>query len=496
MTKTCHGEQLSDPRVRPLGVRRTATSLPALLAVLAATVVAAACGEADPEPAATPSTLSPAALAQPAIVPPSLVAGLDTRVEESFGPGRVTFATLPVIPGAEAFTAEIQQAIDADIARFEADTAPADNPPYPELVVGWDLVAASPKVLGARIITTELDGVGDDGRVATTWYDAEAGTALASSALLADGSEPALVDRLRRAGAADPRIDAEALEGQLADEDFDALAFTSRGELLVEFDQGAVAAEGLGPVALAVDPEGLLSAFGEKASVAATAPSDPALAPPPPTATPRPAVTGGADVDCSVQRCVALTFDDGPVAGTADLLDVLADKGVPATFFVVGSNAQAQPDLLARMVSEGHVVGNHTQDHPDLTKLDAEQVRDQIDQVNDTVAEATGIRPTLLRPPYGATSPTVADVAAAEGMAQVLWNVDPEDWKDRDSTIVQQRVLSSTNDGDIVLSHDIHETTREAYAAIIDGLVANGYTLVTVPQLLGDLEPGQVYRGR
>jgi peptidoglycan/xylan/chitin deacetylase (PgdA/CDA1 family) len=201
-------------------------------------------------------------------------------------------------------------------------------------------------------------------------------------------------------------------------------------------------------------------------------------------------------VDCSVQRCVALTFDDGPVAGTADLLDVLADKGVPATFFVVGSNAQAQPDLLARMVAEGHVVGNHTQDHPDLTKLDAEQVRDQIEQVNDTVAAATGVRPTLLRPPYGATSPTVADVAAAAGMAQVLWNVDPEDWKDRDSAVVQQRVLSSTDDGDIVLSHDIHETTREAYAAIIDGLVANGYTLVTVPQLLGELEPGQVYRGR
>jgi len=492
----CPGEQLPAGRDRPRVVRRPSASVPGLLAFLAASLVAGACGDADLAPTPSPSTPTTVSFAQPAIVPPSLVTGLDTRVEESFGPGRVTFATLPVIPGAEAFTAEIQQAVDADFARFEADTAPADDPPYPELLVGWDLVAASPRVLGARLITTELGAAGDDGRVQTTWYDAEAGTALPSSALLADENAPELADRLRRAGAADPRIDADALEQQLAAGDFDALAFTSSGQLLVEFDQGAVAAEGLGPVALAVDPEGLLSVFGQSASLAATAPSDPALAPPPPTATTRPAVTADSDVDCSVQRCVALTFDDGPVAGTADLLDVLADKGVPATFFVVGSNAQAQPDLLARMVAEGHVVGNHTQDHPDLTKLDAEQVRDQIEQVNDTVAAATGVRPTLLRPPYGATSPTVADVAAAAGMAQVLWNVDPEDWKDRDSAVVQQRVLSSTDDGDIVLSHDIHETTREAYAAIIDGLVANGYTLVTVPQLLGEIEPGQVYRGR
>ena len=170
---------------------------------------------------------------------------------------------------------------------------------------------------------------------------------------------------------------------------FDALAFTPEGDLYVEFDQGLVADEELGPVALAVDSAGLLSPLGESAQAAATDPSDPSLASATPTAPPAPSPTGSPPdtdgVDCGQAQCVALTFDDGPVQGTAELLDVLAEKGAKATFFVVGSNAAAQPDLLARMVEEGHVVGNHTEDHPDLTKLDSSAVRSEIEQVNDTV---------------------------------------------------------------------------------------------------------------
>ena len=326
--------------------------------------------------------------------------------------------------------------------------------------------------------------------------------AVSSTALLRAGAQVELADRLREAARRDPRIDAELLDRELSlgEQAFDALAFDTDGSLVAEFDQGHVAAEGLGPVAVAVDAAGLLSPFGESARKSALNPVDPQLAPDPeptedptaPPATPPPAT----EVDCAVQRCVALTFDDGPVEGTSDLLDVLADKGVRATFFVVGSNAAAQPEILARMVREGHVVGNHTEDHPDLSKLDAGSIRAEIAQVNDTVEAATGLRPTLLRPPYGATSDTVDQVAAELGMAEILWNVDPEDWKDKDSTIVTQRVLANTAQGGIVLSHDIHETTRQAYAAIIDGLRDEGFTLVTVPQLLGEPTPGERYYSR
>jgi peptidoglycan/xylan/chitin deacetylase (PgdA/CDA1 family) len=490
----------------------------ALLAVvlLAVVLLAGGCtsGAESAAPSPTPTRDGSGEVSGPvawpvfAIVPPSLVEGLDTRVEEDFGPGRLTFVTLPEVPGAEGFTDEIQQMVNADIERFRQDTQPADQPPFPELLVSWDLVAASPQVLGARILTTELNATGDDGRVTVGWYDVDSQTAVPSEALLADGALDELADRVRAAGGADSRVDAARLADELATDAqvFDALAFSTDGELLVEFDQGTIADDLTGPVALAVDPDGLLSPFGAAAQTAATAPSDPSLVPaqpspaaepspppgPTPTAASPPADTTG--VDCQVQRCVALTFDDGPVEETADLLDTLATKGVRATFFVVGTNAAAQPDLLSRMIAEGHVVGNHTEDHPDLSKLDAATIRSEIEQVNDTVEAATGQRPVLLRPPYGATNDTVADVAAELGMAQILWNVDPEDWKDRDSAIVQDRVLAATGPGDIVLSHDIHQTTRQAYPAIIDQLQAQGYVLVTVPELLGQsLEPGQRY---
>ncbi|MGA7690255.1 MAG: polysaccharide deacetylase family protein [Jiangellales bacterium] len=477
-----------------------------VVVLLTAVVLIGGCSSGDdpaaPSPTATEDEMGespePVSLPRFVIVPPSLIEGLDTRVEEDFGPGRLTFATVPEVPGAEGFADEIQMVVDADIERFRADTVPVDAAPFPELLVRWDLVAASPQALGARVLTTELNATGDDGRVTTAWYDVAAGTSVSSEALLADGAIDELEARVREAGEADPRVDRDLLADEIAADDqvFDALGFSADGRLLVEFDQGTVADDLSGPIVLAVDPESLLSEFGTAAQSAAVAPSDPGLTPPEPTPTPEPsAVTPPPDtaaVDCQVQQCVALTFDDGPVAGTADLLDTLAAKGVRATFFVVGSNAAAQPDLLARMVAEGHAVGNHTEDHPDLSKLDAAAVRAEIEQVNDIVEGATGQRPVLLRPPYGATNDTVGGVAAELGMAQILWNVDPEDWKDRDSAIVQQRVLATTGPGDIVLSHDIHETTRDAYPAIIDQLQAEGYVLVTVPELLGTaLQPGQ-----
>jgi peptidoglycan/xylan/chitin deacetylase (PgdA/CDA1 family) len=181
------------------------------------------------------------------------------------------------------------------------------------------------------------------------------------------------------------------------------------------------------------------------------------------------------------------------VAGTATLLDVLKKKGVHATFFVVGKNAAVNPSLIRRMVNEGHVVGNHTWSHKQLTRLSASGIRAELTKASDAIVKGGAPTPTLLRPPYGATNATVSKVAASLGMAQIMWNVDPLDWKDRNSAKVTQRVLAATRAGSIVLSHDIHPTTRAAYAAIIDGLRAKGYTLVTVPELLGTITPGKKY---
>ncbi|HJX44092.1 MAG TPA: polysaccharide deacetylase family protein, partial [Geodermatophilus sp.] len=201
----------------------------------------------------------------------------------------------------------------------------------------------------------------------------------------------------------------------------------------------------------------------------------------------------GPDVDCAVLACVALTFDDGPGPYTALLLDELRAAGVRATFFVVGRAAAARPDLVREAVADGHAVGNHTWSHPRLPDVGAVAVADQLDRTSAVLADL-GVTTTLMRPPYGATDATVASVTAARGHAQILWDVDTQDWRNRDVAVTTQRALAGAHPGAIVLMHDIHPSTVEAVPGIVDALRAEGYTLVTVPELLGsDLQPGRAY---
>lgn len=200
--------------------------------------------------------------------------------------------------------------------------------------------------------------------------------------------------------------------------------------------------------------------------------------------------------DCAVAACIALTFDDGPADYTWTLLDELAGKGVHATFFVLGSMAEKHPEVLTRMAAEGHVVGNHSWSHPRLTSLSVEGAGWQIDATAAVVQQATGVAPTLVRPPYGLSNDTVLAVLAERGDASILWSVDTEDWRNRDVGITTQRALAGAAPGAIILMHDIHPSTVQAVPGIVDQLQAAGYTLVTVPELLGPTDPGQVYRSR
>ncbi|MDR3589799.1 MAG: polysaccharide deacetylase family protein [Negativicutes bacterium] len=186
---------------------------------------------------------------------------------------------------------------------------------------------------------------------------------------------------------------------------------------------------------------------------------------------------------------MALTFDDGPdLEWTPKILDILKEKQVKATFFVIGYQARRYPEMLRRMAAEGHVIGNHSYDHADLTKLRPEVVAQEIDKCADVVSEITGYRPRLVRPPFGFHNPTVDSVIYAKGDVIVLWSADPEDWKGVDANTVKTRILRRAKNGYITLQHDgvnVHLTgSVEALPAIIDGLRAKGYTLVTIPELL------------
>ncbi len=188
---------------------------------------------------------------------------------------------------------------------------------------------------------------------------------------------------------------------------------------------------------------------------------------------------------------IALTFDDGPgKTTTPQLLDILAKKGVKVTFFLLGENAKENPEIVKRELAEGHELGNHSWNHPDLAKKPDDVVRSQIQQTQDTVFHITGTKPKVMRPPYGAITPAQKKWIHDEfGLNVIIWAVDPNDWKKPGASVVAQRVISETKPGDIILTHDIHQGTIDAVPAILDGLLAKGYKFVTVSQLIAMEKP-------
>ena len=183
---------------------------------------------------------------------------------------------------------------------------------------------------------------------------------------------------------------------------------------------------------------------------------------------------------------IALTFDDGPDRKlTPRLLDLLAQHHIHATFFVVGENAAQYPDILQRAVREGHEIGNHSWSHPNFAKMSEESVRSQVKRTEEAIEDATGARPTLLRPPYGSiTARQKRWLHEDMGYEIILWDVDPLDWKNPGPSVVTNRILKETRAGSIVLSHDIHAQTIEAMPQTLRELEEKGFKFVTVSELL------------
>ncbi|MFC7680078.1 polysaccharide deacetylase family protein [Paenibacillus sp. GCM10028914] len=188
---------------------------------------------------------------------------------------------------------------------------------------------------------------------------------------------------------------------------------------------------------------------------------------------------------------VALTFDDVPDPRfTPQVLDILKEEGVKATFFVVGSRAKKHPDLLARIKREGHAIGNHSYNHPQFNKLNLVEFRDQIERTNKIIKSITGQEPRLIRPPYGEINEEQLRWARKNNYKIVNWNVDSLDWKGLTKDQVKQNILSATGPGAIILQHagggvgsDLSGTT-EALPEVISELRKKGYSFVTLPDML------------
>jgi peptidoglycan/xylan/chitin deacetylase (PgdA/CDA1 family) len=189
---------------------------------------------------------------------------------------------------------------------------------------------------------------------------------------------------------------------------------------------------------------------------------------------------------------VALTFDDGPHPRyTPQILDILREYGVSATFFSVGSNAENYPDLIRRICKEGHELGNHTHNHFHVAKLSREQLCGDIQCAQEVLERLGGEKIRFFRPPEGVCTEAVKSYCEQNGMIIVLWSVDTRDWAHTPVGEICENVRKNAKNGSIILMHDFigkNSPTPAALRRIIPMLQELGYEFVTVSQLLGEAE--------
>lgn len=188
--------------------------------------------------------------------------------------------------------------------------------------------------------------------------------------------------------------------------------------------------------------------------------------------------------DDKEQQKVALTFDDGPHPYyTEQLLDGLKERGVHATFFVTGEHAKLHPDIIKRMYEEGHLIGNHTYSHIQLTKNNREKFKEELVQTSEVIQEITGEEVIYVRPPYGTWDKKLEEEL---NMIPVLWTVDTLDWCSKSSSSIVNKIVCKVDDNDIILMHDYYDTSVTAALQAIDRLLKEGYEFVTVDEILFD----------
>lgn len=186
------------------------------------------------------------------------------------------------------------------------------------------------------------------------------------------------------------------------------------------------------------------------------------------------------------RKVVAITFDDGPhPENTPRLLDMLKERRIKATFYVVGNMVKYSPQLIRRMIAEGHEIGNHTVTHGNLARMSDDALRKELQAAHDQIIAETGVTPRTMRPPGGAIKKSQKELMLREfGYPTILWSVDPEDWKRPGPAVVTSRLVNGASPGGILLVHDLHKPTVDAMPSTLDQLLAQGYEFVTVTELI------------
>lgn len=372
---------------------------------------------------------------------------------------------------------------------------PATGPTGGEgAAVVCDVAAAVGPFLAQRLRTVvgSSDAVTADATV-LRYADTSSGEIATAEALWGEGAAERLsadvIDALRRDAGALSMRQADSGDGAQLAAIRAALGTTvpSGGQLTFTIAPGFVAPEleELGvpattaPLSVAVPAEvaaPLLTPFGARVLAAA---SDPYAGPG--------AVPAAAEwVDCDLSPCIALTYDDGPSGFTPELLDILHDERATAAFYLLGQYAAGNPETVRNIADAGHLIGNHTWDHPSLPDLEPEDVEEQLVRTARLLRELSGQAVSTFRPPYGAFD---AAVLAEAGQPAILWNVDTRDWAGGSDAAVADTAVGQARPGGIILFHDTHERSVRMAPEVIARLRDRGFTVASLTQLFDGTLP-------
>ncbi len=394
------------------------------------------------------------------------------------------------------------------ISDFQTQEGTAeDSDVVPELNVTWDLLGASPDVVGVLTDEEVSPGASTTHSWRSFWFDPISDRLFNTDDLIDTAAAQPALQQAAQTAASPVDLTSAGTDPVMS---APVVAFNAAGDLLLGYDECQVADCAQGRITLtipAAQADQLLTSVGRQARQATQKPSKPVSGPdsastptpasPTPTSTASESATpdkkAAKPVDCKKAKCVALTFDDGPGSYTKKLLSILKSKKAKVTFFMLGQQISTFPNVVKQVAADGHEIGVHTWDHLSLTTLSSDKINRELQSTMDIVKKNTGATPTLLRPPYGAVNNKVLASAKKHGLSVILWNVDTLDWKTRNTAKTIKSAVNDSRRGSIILVHDIHSTTVDAVPGIIDGLRKKGYTLVTVSDLIGKPKPGKKY---
>ena len=192
----------------------------------------------------------------------------------------------------------------------------------------------------------------------------------------------------------------------------------------------------------------------------------------------------GRELEMRDSKKIALTFDDGPHPFyTEQLLKGLEERNAKASFFITGENVEAHPEIVEKIHNGGHLIGNHTYSHTQLTSQNQEKFKQEIIKTNEVIKEVTGEDTIYVRPPYGSWN---KEFEKELNMFPVLWTIDPLDWCSNDASCIVRNVCAKAKENDIILMHDQYKSTITAALKIVDELQSQGFEFVTVDELMFD----------